>query len=213
MVCIALALGRSYSMDGAENTLEQLVEDARQALRCSAAEGDWEPQYHSIVQRLSLVHKNNEREMAQALQEIARRIMTLDGEPDAFAFKQRACEMLLRHNVEMRRLGRTTVQTEANPYIPEHLPFEILAKAREVSVHVDEQQSEHCIAQLIAMLEAFHANNQREVAASLQQLSKSLANEEESFRFKQRTCAAMLRLSVVQRRRKQRCNDFSTKNR
>lgn len=87
-----------------DNLNERMLNQARLALE--AEPSDAEKQYDSLIDELERAFGKNHKEVAAELQRIAKSIED-GGEADAaFAFKQRTCEILLKRNMEQRRLNR-----------------------------------------------------------------------------------------------------------
>src|SRR5689334_15349734 len=81
-----------------------MLNQARLALEADPSEA--EKQYDGLIDELERVFGKNHKEVAAELQRIAKTIED-GGEADAaFSFKQRTCEILLKRNMEQRRLNR-----------------------------------------------------------------------------------------------------------
>ncbi len=71
---------------------------------------------------------------------------------------------------------------------------------------LDSQKADELFLSLVVDLESEFGKNQKDVAAELQRIAKSIEADgklDESIRFKQRTCEVMLRRSMAERRRNQ----------
>ena len=68
--------------------------------------GDAEELYTEIILKLKQSLSNNQKEMAAALQALARQIESEGREGDAFAFKQRTCAVMLQLSMAERHAGR-----------------------------------------------------------------------------------------------------------
>lgn len=79
---------------------------------------------------------------------------------------------------------------------------DILTLASEALAISDPVKSEDLYNQIVLKVQKAFNNNQRDVAAELQRLSKSIEasrNTEDSLTFKQRTCESMLKISMAER--------------
>jgi hypothetical protein len=93
---------------------------------------------------------------------------------------------------------------QAAPIDVSDLPADLVEKAKAASETTNPEDSERQFTELISALEVLHDKNEREIAATLQRLSRSLTDEERAFHFKQRTCEVMLKLSMARRRSERR---------
>ena len=196
---------------------EELIEKAKHALALEESSPEAEEIYLSLIRSLSEQYGNNQKEIANALKTMASQLESEQGAPQAFQFKQRTCEMLLRHTIEQRHAGQANYtagngQTKHRPvqsaYPAEQtakadisdLPTEIVDKANAAAQTSDPEDSERLFTELIVALENLHNRNEREIAATLQRLSRSLTDENRAFHFKQKTCEVLLKLSMARRR-------------
>src|ERR1700738_1827544 len=79
---------------------------------------------------------------------------------------------------------------------------EVLAKAREALNAKDADQVEQLYTHIVTYVQKAFNSNQRDVAAELQRLAKSIestATVEDALAFKQRTCEIMLKISMAER--------------
>ncbi len=208
-----------YDLDGGHSIVhDELLQRARQALTLEESSGQSDEIYLSVIRDLSDQFSNNQKEIANALKTMASQIETCQGAAQAFQFKQRTCEMLLRHNIEQRHAQRSLTKVEivggnerrgdiigsAAKADVSDLPSDIVANANIAAQNIDPEESERQLTALIASLENFHNHNEREIAATLQRLSHNLDDEKLAFNFKQRTCEVMLKLSMARRRNDKR---------
>jgi hypothetical protein len=214
---------------------DQLLQRARQALALEESSAEADELYLSLVRSLSEQYGNNQKEIANALKNMASQIESSQGAPLAFQFKQRTCEMLLRHNIEQRHAGRAansgevkddsagsagsaTTAGSGDASVPRNshsaqqpavvdvsdLPAALVEKAKAAAETSNPEDSELQFTELINALEKLHDKNEREIAATLQRLSRTLTDEDRAFHFKQRTCEVMLKLSMARRRSERR---------
>lgn len=79
-------------------------------------------------------------------------------------------------------------------------------KAQDALEELDATKADELFVDLIVSLEDAFNKNQKEIAAELQQIAKSIESGgkvDDSLRFKQRTCEIMLRRSMAERRKNQ----------
>lgn len=79
-------------------------------------------------------------------------------------------------------------------------------QAQEALEELDSSKADELFVNLIVSLEDAFNKNQKDVAAELQQIAKSIESGgkiDDSLRFKQRTCEIMLRRSMAERRKNQ----------
>jgi predicted enzyme related to lactoylglutathione lyase len=87
--------------------------------------------------------------------------------------------------------------------VPENLRQQLLATARGAAHEPHDDQVESLYNQLVDELEQIFGKNQKDVAAELQRVAKTVEDEgdaEAAFGFKQRTCEVLLKRSMSQRR-------------
>jgi Zn-dependent M16 (insulinase) family peptidase len=160
--------------------------------------------YEEIVRELSARHSGDQRDVAAALQTLAKEVESKLGSQTAFTFKQRSCEVLLVYNMEARRAGRKVVPA-APVGSADNLTVKLAQRAQEaIADSVDQVKTDKIVQEIIEELETVHDKNQREVAAALQRISKQLETDgkaDQAFAFKQLSCAAMLKMSMASRRR------------
>lgn len=97
-----------------------------------------------------------------------------------------------------------------SPHVSPAVPFvstmppALVARSKEAARESDPERAEGIYTEIIRSLEEMHGKNQKEVAAALKQLSRELEVQglvDESFKFKQRTCEVLLKMSMSERRR------------
>ena len=98
---------------------DEMLSLARTAL--SERAGDSEELYTEILLKLKQLLANDQKEMAAALQTLARQIESEGRTDDAFAFKQRTCAVMLQMSMAERHAGRKL------PPSPAAAPAETLA--------------------------------------------------------------------------------------
>jgi hypothetical protein len=217
---------------------DELLQRARQALALEDGSAEADEIYLGLVRSLSEQYSNNQKEIANALKDMASQIESGQGAPLAFQFKQRTCEMLLRQSIEQRHASRaaqgadgkvdaargsngpasgdrsknagssatSSVARNSHPAQPaapvdiSDLPADLVEKAKAAALTTNPEDSELQFTELIGALEKLHDKNERQIAATLQRLSRSLTDETSAFHFKQRTCEVMLKLSMARRR-------------
>jgi hypothetical protein len=189
-------LPRSLSED---NHIFQLAVDA-------ISQSDGAPDlYDQIIRKLSADYNGDQKEIAQALQSLAKRIEQEKGADSAFVFKQRSCEVFLVFNMEMRRSGRSAAAA-ANPTatVSATVDDSLSAKALASVKSTDATDSERLVTEIIEELKSRHSDNQREIAAELQAISKRVEakDAQAAFSFKQKSCEVMLKMSMASRRLK-----------
>jgi hypothetical protein len=190
------SLPRSLSED---NHIFQLALDA-----ISQSDGSADL-YDQIIRKLSADHNGDQKEIAQALQSLAKRIEQEKGADSAFVFKQRSCEVFLVFNMELRRSGRSTASvagpTPSNAVTADD-PLSLKAMASVNSS--DAADAERLVTEIIEELKSRHDDNQREIAAELQAISKKVEAQDAqaAFTFKQKSCEVMLKMSMASRRLK-----------
>jgi hypothetical protein len=184
------------------NPDDELLDLAVSALaqgQTESAGKSWERLIHVVNDR----HGGDQKEMAQALQLLAKRVETKLGAETAFRFKQRSCEVLLVFNMESRRSGRKSMPPPSGAGADgDELQ---LAKMANLAVaQVDRSVAEKMIEGIITELERKYEHDQREVAAALKRLSRQMEADgagQNAFEFKQRSCEVMLKMSMASRRR------------
>jgi hypothetical protein len=190
------SLPRSLSED---NHIFQLAVDA-----ISQSDGAADL-YDQIIRKLSADHNGDQKEIAQALQSLAKRIELEKGADSAFVFKQRSCEVFLVFNMEMRRSGRNTAPAAKSTVpAPTTADDSLSVKALASVKSTDAADSERLVTEIIDELKSRHNDNQREIAADLQAISKRVEakDAQAAFTFKQKSCEVLLKLSMASRRLK-----------
>jgi hypothetical protein len=159
--------------------------------------------WERLVHALNDQHNGDQKEMAQALQLLSRRVEAkLDAEA-AFRFKQRSCEVLLVFSMEARRSGRKSVSQPVSSNV-DNAEQQLAHRASQAVAQPDRAVAENMIEEIISELERKYQNDQREVAAALKRLSKHMESDgagEAAFEFKQRSCEVMLKMSMAARHR------------
>ncbi|HEY9776876.1 MAG TPA: hypothetical protein V6C81_24140 [Planktothrix sp.] len=161
--------------------------------------------YEQLVRTISDERGGDQKEIAQALQTLARQVESKIDADTAFAFKQKSCAVLLIFNMEARRSGRKPVAAPASTQ-PDPGTNDLTRRAS-AAVREEPARSERLIQEIIEELEKRYENNQRDVAAALQKISKQLEADgqgNDAIEFKQRSCAALLKMSMASRRRTMR---------
>ena len=82
-----------------------LIEQALQAIKEEQAEKG-NAICRQIVETISSVCNQNQKEIAQELQTLAKSLETISSENEAFEFKQKTCAIMLEISMEERRKAR-----------------------------------------------------------------------------------------------------------
>jgi len=158
--------------------------------------------YDQIIRQLSAVLNGDQKEIALALQSLAKRIESQKDADSAFRFKQRSCETFLLFNMEARRSGRNPVPSATAVTGSHSASDELATKAKTAVTTNNSADAERLFTEIIEELKRRHKDDQREIAAQLQLISKKIETEDAqaAFAFKQRSCELMLRISMASRR-------------
>jgi hypothetical protein len=98
-----------------DNLQDRMLNQAKQALQAEPSSA--EQHYNQLIDDLEGLFGKNHKEVAAELQRIAKSIEDAGDADSAFAFKQRTCEILLKRNMEQRRLNRPAAQAIPTPAV------------------------------------------------------------------------------------------------